>query len=85
MTVLKVLAEVVGSVELFARVALAKLVHVLKMPDAVLPVGLAHASPPMVLAARPGELFAAVAANVGFPGPGGTVVECSFVSRQGRT
>ena len=81
MTVLEVLAEVVGSVELLARVALAEFVHVLEMPDTVLPVLVAHANPALVLAG-PGEFVPAVPANVGFVRPCGAVVERPLIARQ---
>lgn len=38
MTVLEVLAEVVGPVELLGRVALSELVHLLKVSDPLIPV-----------------------------------------------
>lgn len=82
--VLEVLAEVVGTVELLARVALAKLVHVLEMTDPVLPVLVADANSGLGLPGS-GKLIPAVPANVGFAGPCGAVVERPLIASQRRT
>lgn len=84
MAVLEVLAEVVGAVELLARVALAELVHALEVPHAVFPVLVARHRPVRALA-RPGELLAAVAAHVGLAGPCRALVERPLPAGQGRT
>jgi len=91
--VLEVLPEVVGPVELLARVALAELVHVLEVPDARLPVRVGDVPPsPSPSAGRRGggggmssrarELLAAIPTHVGVAGTRGAVVEGALVARQ---
>ena len=81
--VFEVLAEVVGPVELLARVALAELVHVLKMPDAIFPFLIRRADSALALPG-PGEFLPAVSANVSFAGPGSAIVERPLIARQRR-
>ena len=76
MAVLEVLAEMIRSVELLARVALAEFVHVLEMAYAVLPV--------LFVFPAPRELLTAVSTDVRLTGLGCAIVECPFVSGQGR-
>ncbi len=76
---LEMLAEVVCAVELLAGVAFPELVHVLKMPDAVLPILFADSGAALVLAA-PGKLLAAIPAKVSLAGPCRAVVKCPLVA-----
>lgn len=75
--VLEVLAEVVGTEELLAAVALPELVHLLQMPDSFLPILVCDV--PMCRSAgrdtAPGEVLAAVAAGIRFAGPVCALVE----------
>jgi hypothetical protein len=77
MAVLEMLAEMIGSVELLARIALAEFVHVLEMTYAVLPV--------LFVFPASGELLTAVSTYVRLAGPGCAVVKCPLVPGQGRT
>jgi hypothetical protein len=77
---LEMLAEMVGPVELFARVALAEFVNVLKVADPLFQILLAHTDHALVLAG-PRELLATVAADIDFTGFRGAVVEGSLVAR----
>lgn len=75
------LPKVVGAIKLFARVALAELVRVLKVADAVLPVQVRNLPgvPP-----RSREFVPAVPARVGLARLGRAVVERALVARQRR-
>ena len=84
MAVFEVLAEVVGAVELLARVALSEFVDILEMSDPVLPVLVADANPALNLA-RPGKLFPAVPTNIGLAWPCCAVVEGPLIPGQCRT
>ncbi len=83
--VLEVLTEVIGAVELFARVALAELVVFLKMDDAFFPVPIGD-EPPILVArwAGPLELFSTVATRIRVPGSSRTVMESPLVACQRR-
>lgn len=84
MAVLEVLAEMIGPVKLLARVALPKFVHVLKMPDAILPILLVDTGCALVIAATR-KFFSTVSTDVGFTGSGRAVVECALIACQCRT
>lgn len=76
MAVLEVLAEMIGSVELLARVALAEFVHILEMANTVVPV--------LFLFPAPGKLLTAVSTNIRLTEPCGAVMKRAFVRGQGR-
>lgn len=91
--VLQMLAEVVCPVKLLGRVALSELVHVLQMPDPLVPVmfcgvprydAAAEGTVPGT-AAGPGELVAAVAARIGLARAVRRVVKSAIVARKRRT
>lgn len=83
MAVLQVLAEVVGSIKLLTRVALAEFVHILEMSDAVLQILFAHAHDALVLAC-PWEFVSTVSTDIDFTGFCRAVVERPLVPRQSR-
>lgn len=92
MTMLQVLAEMVGAVELLVGVALSELVDFLEMSDAFLPIlicSMSRNNPAVEDAAswsatRSGEFQAAVAARVCFTWAGGGVVESAVIASQCR-
>lgn len=79
MAMFEVLAEMVSPVELFARIALAELVHVLEVPDSILQILFAHTWDTLV-PSGPGELVSTVSANVGFTRFRRAVMECPLVA-----
>jgi hypothetical protein len=93
MAVLEMLAEVIRSVELLRRVALAELVHILQMAYPLFPILLRSMSWRHTTAqgtaawpaSRPSKLFTTVPASVGLTRPGRRFVERPVVSRQCRT
>lgn len=93
MRVLEVLAEVVCTEELLARVALAELVHLLEVAYALLPVLVRRRTHRDASAGRSRSdgrpaavvVLAAVAARVGLARMGRALVECTVVALQGRT
>lgn len=76
MAVLEVLAEMIGSVELLARIALAEFVHILEMANTVVPV--------LFLFPAPGKLLTAVSTNIRLTESCGAVMKSAFVPGQGR-
>ncbi len=78
------LAEVIRTIELFARVAFSKLVDVLEMANAILPVLLRDGDTTL---AAPGsrELVPTVAARIGFAWLCRAVMESALIARQCRT
>ena len=85
MAVLEMLAEMVGAVELLARVAFAKFVRILEMDDALLQV-LVRDETAVLVPGRPCplKLLAAIPAAVGLARVGRALVESSLVARQRR-
>lgn len=90
MAVLEMLSEVIRSEELFGRVALSELVHLLQMPNAFIPV-LFRSVPGRITTvqgtstrttSRSCKLITAVAAGVSFTRSVSRIVESPIVSRQ---
>jgi len=88
--VLEMLSEVIRSEELFGRVALSELVHLLQMPNAFIPV-LFRSVPGRITTvqgtstrttSRSCKLITAVAAGVSFTRSVSRIVESPIVSRQ---
>jgi len=82
---LEVLSKVICPVELLARVAFPKLVHVLQMMDPLFPIGLADRDPTTRGPPTTGKLVAAVAAGIGLSRSCCAIVECPLVRCQCRT
>jgi hypothetical protein len=60
-------------------------VYVLEVPDAVFPVLVTHAGRSALALPGPGELLAAVPANIRLAGSRSAIVERALVAREGRT
>jgi hypothetical protein len=88
MTVLEMLAEVVGAEELLARVALSELVDILKVTDSLFPVLLAGKAACLLTTrcrrSRPDKLIAAVATCVGLAWTARTLMESPLVTGERR-
>lgn len=79
MAVFEMLPEVVCPEELLAGIALAELVHVLQMPDTVLPILLTSKDASRI-ASCTGKFFTAIATRISLTRPRAAVVECAIVS-----
>jgi len=74
MTMLEMLSEVIGAIELLARVAFSEFVDFLKMSHAVFPIGIGYLPRPCRSTASC-KLITAIATCVGLTGSTGALME----------
>jgi hypothetical protein len=82
--VFEVLAEVVGAIKLLGRIALAKFVSVLKVPDPLLMVLVSDDESAVRATPSSGKFFSAIAAHIGLARSRCAVVECAIVALERR-